>query len=115
MFLFSVFLPFVFRIFLSFFHSFPSLPFQEEPTFLNTEGISLHQKLCNKLILAERNILQNALKYVAVLKSKVSGTASNGETTCEQENLKEGDKPPPSSSHVVDEASTALGQLNIQA
>lgn len=90
-------------------------PNEEEPKFLNTEGISLHQKLCNKLILAERNILQNALRYVAVLKSKVSVTASNGETTCEQENLKEGDKTPPSTSHDVDEASTALGQLDIQA
>ena len=106
---------FTFRFpYFSFFHSFSSLPFQEEPKFLNTEGISLHQKLCNKLILAERNILQNALRYVAVLKSKVSVTASNGETTCEQENLKEGDKTP-STTHDVDEAGTALGQLDIQA
>ena len=112
MFLFSALLPFVFRIFLSFILS---LSFQEEPKFLNTEGISLHQKLCNKLILAERNILQNALKYAAVLKTRVSVTASNGETTCEQENLKEGDKTPSNTSHGVDEASTAVGQLDIQA
>ena len=101
---------------------FPLLKFfQEENELLRSTGISHHKKLCIQLKRAERNLLQNALKYAAVSRSKVSAsrleTDQNSELKTEK-NTSNGDGTTPtnaSTSDGMDEATAALNQLGVQA
>ena len=94
--------------------------FQEEHELLRNTGISHHKKLCVQLKRAERNVLQNALKYAAVARSKVSAsrleTDQNSELKTE-ENTSNGDGTTPtdaSTSDGMDETTSSLNQLAVQ-
>lgn len=96
-------------------------PFQEEHELLRSTGISHHKKLCIQLKRAERNVLQNALKYAAVSRSKVSAsrleTDQNSELKTEK-NTSNDDGTTPTNANTsdgMDETTAALNQLGVQA
>lgn len=90
---------------------------QEECELLASEEISYHKKLCIQLKRSERKVLQNALKFAAVLKNK-NVQAQPSDMRAQKGNLnvdiKDTSPKNMNGSIGIDETSAAVDQLDIE-